>query len=362
MSLMKLRPEQRVRPIRLLVQDDELARLVGDLAAEHQDGVADRGVAIARAVGGHAPAREVGAGGDLHRCIAQFAQVAQIGVGVDACLLEGALPHPEAAGANEVRDGPILAVDEVLGLAGCVQRAVELLQVLLERIDLVDDVQEVQLGRTQRVDENVWRVASLDRCGQLLDHVARASVGLDVRVIKRIVLLCRELLDLGLDQGVVVGVEIARLDDLQLAVDLGRGERGCCLSRCRSRRRRGGGCRGRCCSGCGRRSGGRGGWSGGRLGGCRRRGWRRGGCGRRGGAAVGAGVAADWQAADTLMAAADRKLKRRIVRRVSRRSVQPDAFGESSSMPIRLHPRGPVGPFGRIINAPCRRVNSSTTF
>jgi len=48
------------------------------------------------------------------------------------------------------------------------------------------------------------------------------------------------------------------------------------------------------------------------------------------GAVVGAGAGADWHAALTVIAAADRKPKRRIVRRERRRSVQPEVFGESS--------------------------------
>jgi hypothetical protein len=48
------------------------------------------------------------------------------------------------------------------------------------------------------------------------------------------------------------------------------------------------------------------------------------------GALVGAGAEAVWQAALTVIAAADRKLNRKMVRRVRRRSVQPAAFGESS--------------------------------
>ena len=72
----EVEPEDGVRPIRLLVQHDQLARLFGDLATEHENGIADHGVAVARAVGSHAPAGEVLILGDLQRCITQLAQIA----------------------------------------------------------------------------------------------------------------------------------------------------------------------------------------------------------------------------------------------------------------------------------------------
>ena len=105
-------------------------------------------------------------------------------------------------------NSPPLTVDEIFARAGCVQLAVDLLQVLFERIDLVDDVQEVQLGRTEGMDQDVRCVAGLNRRRQLLDNVTRAGVGLNVRVVERIVLLGRELLDLGFDQGVVIWMEV----------------------------------------------------------------------------------------------------------------------------------------------------------
>src|SRR5207244_9019463 len=103
------------------------ACLVVDLTAEHEDGIGDRGVAIARAVSGHAPTPELLVRlGDLHRRVAHLAQVVEFGVRIDASLLEGALPHPEAAGADEVGDGPPFAVDEILARARRAQLAVAL--------------------------------------------------------------------------------------------------------------------------------------------------------------------------------------------------------------------------------------------
>src|ERR1700694_551199 len=47
-----------------------------------------------------------------------------------------------------------------------------------------------------------------------------------------------------------------------------------------------------------------------------------------------------------------------MVRRVSRRPVQPEAVGESSNKPIVIPPPGPqVAPFGRIIDAAMHRVH-----
>ena len=193
--LEKLSPSDRVGAIRLLVQHDELAGFVGDLAAEHEDRVADRGVAIARAVGGHAPAPEVLSG--LEIFIAASRSLPR-----SLRSLMGSMPAALKALWRTQKPPARMKCGMAHHLpsmrcslrAGGVQLAVELLQVLLERVDVVDDVQEVQLRRAQRVDEHVGRVASLDGGGQLLDDVAGAGVGLDVRVVERIVLLSGESL------------------------------------------------------------------------------------------------------------------------------------------------------------------------
>src|SRR2546423_1702953 len=81
--------------------------------------------ALAMPVGGQGPAPKLLGGlGSLHRRGAPLAQVARPGVRVDPCFLEGALPHPEAACADEVGDGTPLAVDEILARARRVQLAV----------------------------------------------------------------------------------------------------------------------------------------------------------------------------------------------------------------------------------------------
>ena len=228
---------------------------------------------------------------------------------IDASLLEGALADPVAAGAAEVRDGPPLAVDRG---SRCVARGVELavvlLEVLLERVDLVDDVQEVQLGRAAacgsacRARRRPGRPRSASgprRRSRRTPRCTSGRAGSPACCANSLILasiralwsgwksrdwttvnlpLILTLANVGRPGAAAVGAAAAAGAVVAAARWRGRGwrRRGAVVAAA----------------------------AGAVVGAAAGRSRRRGG----GGAVVGAGVAADWQAADTVMAAADRKL------------------------------------------------------
>src|SRR5688500_13242978 len=93
---------------------------------------------------------------------------------------------------------------------------------LREVVDRVVYADELQLGWLQRVRHHVGCVAGLYAGRELLDDVAGTSVRLDVRMVEVVSLLGREVADLLFHECIVIGVEVARLDDPQRPIGRGR--------------------------------------------------------------------------------------------------------------------------------------------